>query len=220
MTAATGQEVRLEDYRPTDFEIETVDLRFRLDPERTVVTSRITARRRSMTDRQAPLCLDGDELTFVSLKIDGEEVAPDRFSASPERMEIHDLPASEFFTLDIVTEIAPAANSKLMGLYRSSDIYCTQCEAEGFRRMTYFLDRPDVLAVYTTRIEAPVEDAPRLLSNGNLVDSGDLTDGYHFAVWHDPHPKPSYLFALVAGDLAVVRDRFTTQSGRPVALEI
>ena len=216
----TATQVRLEDYRPTDFEIETVDLTFRLDPERTVVTSRLSARRRSVANRGAPLCLDGDELTFVSLKIDGADAVAERFSASPQQLEIRDLPDSEFFTLDIVTEIAPASNSKLMGLYRSSGVYCTQCEAEGFRRMTYFLDRPDVLAVYSTRIEAPVEDAPLLLSNGNLVEKGELDDGHHFAVWHDPHPKPSYLFALVAGDLAVVRDRFTTHSGRPVALEI
>ncbi len=220
MTAATGQEIRLEDYRPTDFEIETVDLHFRLDPERTVVTSRIAARRRSVTNRDVPLCLDGDELTFVSLKIDGVDAEPDRFSASPQRLEVRGLPESTFFTLEIVTEIAPASNSKLMGLYRSSGVYCTQCEAEGFRRMTYFLDRPDVLAIYTTRIEAPVKNAPLLLSNGNLTEKGELADGHHFAVWHDPHPKPSYLFALVAGDLAVVRDTFTTHSGRPVALEI
>ncbi|KAJ0337556.1 hypothetical protein COL154_014298, partial [Colletotrichum chrysophilum] len=107
-----------------------------------------------------------------------------------------------------------------MGIYRSSRVYCTQCEAEGFRRITYFLDRPDILSVYTVRIEAKREEAPLLLSNGNPVESGDLPDGRHFAVWHDPFPKPSYLFALVAGDLGKVSDRFTTMSGRGVDLGI
>ncbi|WP_136659181.1 aminopeptidase N [Nitratireductor sp. XY-223] len=218
MMTRTGQEVRLEDYKPTDFEIETVDLTFRLDASRTVVTSRIALRRRSGGD--APLVLDGDELTFVDLKIDGRTADSGRFDASPSRLEIRDLPATEFFTLEIVTEVAPAENTKLMGLYRSNGVYCTQCEAEGFRRITYFLDRPDVLATYTTRIEAPKKDAPLLLSNGNPKESGALGEGWHYAVWQDPHPKPSYLFALVAGDLAVVRDDFTTASGKPVKLEI
>ncbi|WP_419913240.1 aminopeptidase N [Hoeflea sp.] len=215
----TGHEVRLEDYKPTAFEIETVDLTFRLDPARTIVTSRLSMRRRN-GEPASPLVLDGDELTFVELKIDGHAAGSDRFEASPSRLEVRDLPQTEFFTLEIVTEVAPADNTKLMGLYRSSGVYCTQCEAEGFRRITYFLDRPDVLAIYTTRIEAPKEDAPLLLSNGNPTDSGDLGEGWHYAVWHDPHPKPSYLFALVAGDLAVVRDDFVTASGRPVKLEI
>ncbi|MEM6461253.1 MAG: aminopeptidase N [Pseudomonadota bacterium] len=220
MKTEIGQQTRLADYKPTDFEIETVDLTFRLDPESTIVTSRISVRRRSGAAATAPLVLDGDELTFKALKIDGAAAQPERYTASPSGLEIHDLPGSEFFTLEIVTEIAPAKNSKLMGLFRSGNVYCSQCEAEGFRRITYFLDRPDVLATYTTRIEAQSSEAPLLLSNGNLVDKGDLGDGWHFAVWHDPHPKPSYLFAVVAGDLAGVRDSFTTRSGEPVALEI
>ncbi|MDA4848118.1 aminopeptidase N [Hoeflea poritis] len=214
-----GQEVRLEDYKPTDFEIETVDLTFRLTPSRTIVTNRIALRRRS-GGGNAPLILDGDDLTFVDLKIDDRTADSSRFSVSPSGLEIRDLPETEFFTLEIVTEIAPADNTKLMGLYRSNGIYCTQCEAEGFRRITYFLDRPDVLAIYTTRIEAPIKEAPLLLSNGNLKERGPLSEGWHYAIWHDPHPKPSYLFALVAGDLAVVRDDFTTASGKPVKLEI
>ena len=220
MRTETGQDVRLEDYKPTAFEIETVDLTFRLDPERTIVTSRLSARRRSSSAPDAPLVLDGDELAFVSLAIDGVPAEDSRFTVSSSELEVRGLPASEFFTLEIVTEIAPASNSKLMGLYRSSGVYCTQCEAEGFRRITYFLDRPDVLSIYSTRIEAPAAEAPLLLSNGNLVEHGDLDDGWHYADWKDPHPKPSYLFALVAGDLAAVRDSFTTKSGRPVALEI
>ena len=122
--------------------------------------------------------------------------------------------------LDIETELDPTANTKLMGLYRSGKAYTTQCEAEGFRRITYFPDRPDVMAVFTTRIEADKAEAPVLLANGNLVETGDLPGGRHFAVWHDPFPKPSYLFALVGGVLGVVEDTFTTMSGRKVALKI
>ncbi|MCY6381494.1 aminopeptidase N [Hoeflea prorocentri] len=220
MKTDTGQDVRLEDYRPTDFEIETVDLTFRLDPAQTRVTSRIALRRRSGTKADVPLVLDGDELNLVALKINDVAADNECFAATPSSLEIRDLPETEVFTLEIVTEIAPAENTKLMGLYRSNGVYCTQCEAEGFRRITYFLDRPDVLAVFTTCIEAPTNDAPLLLSNGNPGETGELGDGWHFAVWHDPHPKPSYLFALVAGDLAVVRDWFVTRSGKPVVLEI
>ena len=122
--------------------------------------------------------------------------------------------------LSIETLLNPSANTKLMGLYRSSGVYCTQCEAEGFRRITYFLDRPDVMAVYTTRIEADEAEAPVLLGNGNPVERGKLPDGRHFAVWHDPHPKPCYLFALVGGRLGQIADTFTTRSGRKVELGI
>ena len=124
------------------------------------------------------------------------------------------------FTLEIKTRVNPTANTQLSGLYRSGSAYCTQCEAEGFRRITYFLDRPDVLSVYTTRIEADKVEAPILLSNGNPAETGDLPGGRHYAVWHDPFPKPSYLFALVGGDLGVARDTFKTMSGRDIALAI
>src|SRR3990172_10020781 len=128
--------------------------------------------------------------------IDGEAVAADRTRASPDQLLIRNVP-NRPFSVEIVTEIDPTANTKLMGLYRSAGAYCTQCEAEGFRRITYFLDRPDVLSVFTTRIEADRRAAPVLLGNGNLTESGDLagTDR-HYAVWHDPFPKPSYLFAM------------------------
>jgi aminopeptidase N len=208
--------VRLEDYRPPDFVVETVDLTFRLDPEVTRVTSTMRLRsREGLTE----LVLAGDELNLVSVELDGKPLTRGRYDAAPDRLTVRDVPLSPF-TLEIVTEIDPAANTKLMGLYRSSGTWCTQCEAEGFRRITYFLDRPDVLAVYTTRIEAPKATAPILLSNGNPVASGDLPGGRHYAVWHDPFPKPSYLFALVAGDLGVLSDSFTTASGRKVALNI
>jgi aminopeptidase N len=209
--------VRLADYRAPDFAIDTVDLDFRLDPHATRVTARLAIR---PTSPGAPLSFDGDELKLISVAIDGAALGPDRYVATPSALAIADVPQVPF-TLEIVTEIDPTANTKLMGLYRTSGTWCTQCEAEGFRRITYFHDRPDVLAVYTTRIEAPKDMAPVLLANGNLAESGDIpgTDR-HYAVWHDPFPKPSYLFALVAGDLGVLADRFTTMSGRAVALAI
>ncbi|WP_421724208.1 aminopeptidase N [Bauldia sp.] len=209
--------VRLADYKPSPFAIETAALDFNLHPEKTRVTTRL-----AMVPQETgvPLVLDGDELTLISVAIDGADLAADAFDATPEKLTIK-APPEKPFTLEIITEISPATNTKLMGLYQSSNTYCTQCEAEGFRRITYFLDRPDVLSVYTTRIEAPQDGFPVLLANGNLTDTGNIegTDR-HFAVWHDPFPKPSYLFALVAGDLGVVEDSFTTMSGREVALRL
>jgi aminopeptidase N len=209
--------VRLENYRAPDFAIDTVDLTFILDPHATRVTAKLALRPRGGAK---DLALVGDGVKLVSLALDGQALAADRYVATPDLLTIRDVPAAPF-SLTIVTEVDPTANTKLMGLYRSSGTYCTQCEAEGFRRITYFLDRPDVLAVYTTRIEAPKASAPVLLGNGNPKESGDVpgTDR-HFAVWHDPFPKPSYLFAMVAGDLGVLRDTFTTMSGRSVALAI
>ncbi|MBT9289098.1 aminopeptidase N [Prosthecodimorpha staleyi] len=212
--------VRLADYRPTHYAIRTVALDFRLDPEATEVTADLRLERRDGTAPGTPLVLDGDELELVAVEIDGARLKPDAYEAGPSQLTLLDPPAGAF-TLRIVTRIAPALNTKLMGLYRTSGNYCTQCEAEGFRRITYFLDRPDVLAVYRTRIEARKAEAPYLLANGNRIEGGDIpgTDR-HYAVWHDPHPKPSYLFALVGGDFDVLRDRFVTMSGRDVALEI
>ena len=155
----------------------------------------------------------------MSLKLDGEPLAADRYAAAPDGLTIPQ-PPNRPFTLEIETLVDPTANTQLSGLYRASGAYCTQCEAEGFRRITYFPDRPDVMAVYTTRIEADKAEAPVLLANGNLTEHGDLPNGRHFAVWHDPWPKPSYLFALVGGNLGVVEDSFTTMSGRKVALRI
>jgi aminopeptidase N len=209
--------VRLADYRPPDFAIDKVDLDFRLDPHKTRVVAKLTMRR---TAPGAALELVGDELKLVSLALDGSEPPSEMFEATPQKLTVHGVPDKPF-VLTIKTELDPDANTKLMGLYRSGGTWCTQCEAEGFRRITYFLDRPDVLAVYTTRIEAPKDLAPVLLGNGNPVSGGAIrgTDR-HFAVWHDPFPKPAYLFALVAGDLGVLRDSFTTASGRKVALAI
>ncbi|GGE94548.1 aminopeptidase N [Stappia taiwanensis] len=220
MRPDTPAPVRLEDYRPTDFAIDTVSLDIRLAPKATQVRARLAIRRRDTAAKGAPLVLDGDELDLVSLALDGRPLAADAYTAAPDRLEIRALPDGPF-VLEIETRLDPDANTKLMGLYRSSGTYCTQCEAEGFRRITYFLDRPDCLSVYTTRIEARESDAPVLLGNGNPVEAGRIegTDR-HYAVWHDPHPKPAYLFAMVAGDLARVSNRFTTADGRDVALNI
>nr|HMQ57127.1 aminopeptidase N [Rhizobiaceae bacterium] len=220
MRTETGQVFRLEDYRPPEYGIDTVDLVFRLDAKRTLVSARLGMRRIAETPQGAPLVLDGDELEFISLSIDGAKAEAGAYTATAASLTLHPPPAAERFMLDIETAINPSANTKLMGLYRSNGVYCTQCEAEGFRRITYYLDRPDVLARWTVRIEADKATSPLLLSNGNPAGSGDLGDGRHYAVWVDPHPKPAYLFALVAGDLGRLDDSFVTESGRDVALTI
>ena len=211
--------VRLKEYRPPDWLIDTVDLDVSLDATATIVRAKLTLKPNS-AGMPAPLILDGEELTLRSLKLDGKPLANDSFLATPERLTIAQ-PPNRPFELEIETIVNPAANSQLMGLYRAGTTYCTQCEAEGFRRITYFLDRPDVMAVYTTRIEADKTEAPVLLANGNLVAHGDVPGtNRHFAVWHDPFKKPCYLFALVGGNLSRVADSFTTMSGRQVALAI
>ena len=210
--------VRLSDYRPTDFHTETVDMCFLLDPARTVVRTRTEVVHADSSPPDAPLVLLGDGPELISVSVDGETWDGDRLRRVGDDLEIHGLP--ERASVEVVTAISPEANSALMGLYVSNGIFCTQCEAEGFRRITFFQDRPDVLARYRVRIEADKERCPVLLSNGNLLDSGDLADGRHFVQWEDPFPKPSYLFALVAGDLALLEDWFVTMSGREVVLRI
>jgi len=218
MRTDTGQLIRLKDYRPPDWLVETVSLDVSLHPTATKVRATIALKPNPQTTA-APLILDGDGLSLVSLKLDGAALPADSYVATSDGLTIAQPPARPF-TLEIETVVDPSANTQLSGLYRSSGTYCTQCEAEGFRRITYFPDRPDVMAVYTTRVEADKAEAASLLSNGNLVESGSLPGGRHFAVWHDPHPKPSYLFALVGGDLAYVEDKFITSSGRDVTLRI
>jgi aminopeptidase N len=211
--------VRLKDYRPPDWLIETVDLDVSLDPTATTVRAKLRLKPNG-AGPPAPLLLDGEELKLRSLAIDGQPLPEGSFLVTPERLTIAQ-PPNRPFELTIETIVDPTNNTQLMGLYRAGATYCTQCEAEGFRRITYFLDRPDVMAVYTTRIEADKNEAPVLLANGNLIAQGDVPGtGRHFAVWHDPFPKPSYLFALVGGELACVSDSFTTMSGRNVALRI
>jgi aminopeptidase N len=217
---APPQPMRLADYRPPAFLIDTVDLAFDLGAQVTHVKSRLAIRRNPEADeRTAALELDGEELELVSLALDGEPLGANRYRLSPEGgLILADVPDS--FTLDIETQINPQSNTALSGLYVSGGNFCTQCEAEGFRRITYFIDRPDVMARYTTTITAEKQRYPVLLANGNPVERGDADARRHWAKWVDPHPKPSYLFALVAGDLVAVEDRFTTRSGREVALAI
>src|SRR6187551_2773530 len=219
MRTDTAQPIRLQDYRPPEWLVDRVSLDVSLHPSSARVKATLWLKP-NLASAAAPLVLDGDGLSLVSLKLDGAAVPDSSFVATPDGLTIPQ-PPNRPFTLEVETIVDPSANTHLMGLYRSSGTYCTQCEAEGFRRITYFPDRPDVMAVYTTRIEAEKAEAPVLLANGNLVASGDLPGtGRHFAVWHDPFPKPSYLFALVGGKLACVENRFRTMSGRDVTLRI
>jgi aminopeptidase N len=212
--------IRLSDYRPADFLIDTVDLDILLHKTKARVTARLALRRNPKGRAGTPLALDGDDLLLRGVKLDGRALGAQEYEATPDRLTLHAVPGAPF-TLEIETQIDPSANTQLSGLYRSGSAYCTQCEAEGFRRITYFLDRPDVLSVYTTRIEAEKSEAPVLLSNGNPLDAGDVAGTTrHYAVWHDPFPKPSYLFALVGGDLGSIHRGFTTCSGREVKLAI
>jgi len=208
--------IHLKDYRAPDYHIAEISLDFALDPLATRVkaTSKVTRTGAA----GAPLMLDGEELKLISVAIDGRALGADAYVLGDTSLTLSNLP--DAFTLEIVTEISPEHNTTLNGLYTSKGMFCTQCEAEGFRRITYFLDRPDNLAVYTTRIEADKKAYPILLSNGNPIGHGDLPGGRHFAVWNDPFPKPCYLFALVAGDLGVLKDSFTRVSGKPVDLRI
>jgi aminopeptidase N len=212
--------VRLENYRAPDWLVETVELDFSLDATRTKVRSKLTLRPNPSAVAAAPLVLDGDALELVSVKLDGKDLPGEAYAATPDSLTIAQPPHTSF-VLEIETVTDPTNNTQLMGLFRSSGTYCTQCEPEGFRRITYFPDRPDVMAIYTTRIEADKDEAPVLLANGNLVDAGDIAgSNRHFAVWSDPFRKPSYLFAMVGGRLGSIADTFTTQSGREVALKI
>jgi aminopeptidase N len=213
---------RLEDYRPPEWLVDRVDLDFRLDPAATEVAARLAVRRNPQAGGQdkphPPLVLDGEDLELLEVRLDGQELGGNRYEQGEETLVIHDVP--ERFELATRVRLRPGENTRLEGLYVSNGIFCTQCEAEGFRRITFFPDRPDVMARYRVRIEAERGSSPVLLSNGNLIEQGALEGGRHFALWEDPFPKPSYLFALVAGDLARIEDRFTTRSNREVLLEI
>src|SRR4051794_288785 len=214
-TDAAPMEIRLVDYTPPPYRIETVNLAFDLDENATRVVARLNVRRAPGTAADAPLHLDGDALTLLSVTCDG---APIRHTVVPDGLLIPTLP--DICVLEITTQIAPAQNTELSGLYTSGGSYFTQCEAQGFRRITYFPDRPDVMSSYTVTIAAPKAVCPVMLSNGNPGLVQDLGDGRHKITWTDPHPKPCYLFALVAGDLVSVKEGFTTRSGRHVDLGI
>jgi aminopeptidase N len=220
MRTEQARPVRLEDYRPPDWLVETVELDVSLHATATKVRATLRMSPNPKAGAAAPIVLDGDGLMLTSLKLDGSEMPSDSYIATPDGLTIPQPPPGTCY-LQIETLVDPSANTQLMGLYRSNGTYCTQCEAEGFRRITYFPDRPDVMAVYTTRIEAEKNEAPVLLSNGNLTERGDVAETTrHFAVWHDPFPKPAYLFALVGGDLSCVEDKCVTMSGREVTLRI
>jgi aminopeptidase N len=207
--------VRLSDYRPPAYLIDDVALDIVLEASATRVKARLSIRRQG--DHAEPLKLNGERLKPISVAIDGRSVPPADYSVYDEWLAIPDVPAA--FTLETEVEIDPAGNASLEGLYMSGGRFCTQCEAEGFRKITWYADRPDVLSRFTVRLEASKEYR-HLLSNGNLIESGDLPGGRHFAVWNDPFPKPCYLFALVAGELDVLEDSFVTMSGRTVALRV
>ncbi|MGR5252091.1 aminopeptidase N [Vibrio astriarenae] len=202
-----------KDYQSPSHTTSDIDLYFELHDSATIVTaiSQVKQLRDSTT-----LELDGEQLGLQTLQVNGQDWS--EYELLDGGLKIHQLPSE--FELKIVTQIDPEANTALEGLYKSGGAFCTQCEAEGFRRITFYQDRPDVLARFTTTVEADKNTYPYLLSNGNRIDSGDLDNGRHWVKWQDPHPKPAYLFALVAGDFDVLTDQYVTRSGREVALEI
>ncbi|MEZ4743911.1 MAG: aminopeptidase N [Bdellovibrionota bacterium] len=210
--------VYLKDYQPTPFVITHVDLHFDLYEEKTDVRSKMQVKLRQKDFVGSPLVLTGENLKLISVKIDGKLVDSSQYSLTEENLILNEVP--EDFILEIHNEIKPHENTSLEGLYKSNGNYYSQCEAEGFRKITFFYDRPDVMATYTTTIEADKSQYPVLLSNGNRKASGDSSNGRHWCVWEDPFKKPSYLFALVAGDLQVNRDSFITCTGRSINLEI
>ena len=220
--AAQHTAIRLADYTPPVWQIESVNLTFALDPSATRVRSEIVFT--INPDRAASdgrdLVLDGELLTTIETSIDGQPIDPAALTVDNKGLRVAGAALPDRFTWRAVVEIAPESNKALEGVYISGGMYCTQCEAEGFRKITYFPDRPDVMTTYTVRVEADRDAAPILLSNGERGETGDLGGGRHYAVWHDPHPKPAYLFALVAGQLEKIEDSFTTASGQDVALEI
>jgi aminopeptidase N len=212
--------IYLKDYTPPRYLITETVLDVALYPTETRVRSRLTMNSNpSATGAPGALKLDGEMLKLVRVVLDGAELASSDYILGDKDLTIKAVPSNPF-TIEIETICDPESNKALSGLYRSQNVYCTQCEAEGFRRITYYLDRPDVLSKFRVRIEGSKTETPELLSNGNLIESGELDGGRHFAVWEDPFPKPSYLFALVAGKLALVRDSFTTQSKRKIDLRI
>jgi aminopeptidase N len=208
----------LSDYQPPTFLIEKVSLCFVLNNTNTKVKARLTVKRNKTVSAVNRLALVGEDIALCRVAVNDRTLLPDEYQCTPESLVL-DLLEDEAI-IDIETEINPLNNLRLEGLYVSDGVFCTQCEAEGFRRITYFLDRPDVMAIYTTRIESPKSLAPVLLSNGNLIEQGELSDDWHYAVWHDPYPKPCYLFALVAGDLVCAQRNFTTAEQRQVSLEV
>ena len=219
MSREKPQPVYRKDYRPPDFWIDEVDLHFELDEDHALVHAKLAVRvNDALAGDRPPLVLNGEEMELLRVAIDGEELASGAYHVEDEQLTISQVPAA--FELATTVRIRPQDNRALSGLYRSGGLFCTQCEAMGFRRITYFLDRPDVMALYRTTVDADRERYPVLLSNGNRVLEEELPGGRHRVRWEDPHRKPSYLFALVAGDLRCHEGSFVTCSGRDVRLEI
>jgi aminopeptidase N len=217
MSGKQARERFRRDYRQPDFLVEEVDLSFQLEPTATLVRASLRMRR-GEDAHGAFLRLNGEDLELLEVRLDGEVMAPEAYTHDEDGLDLGAVP--DAFTLETTVRIDPEGNTQLSGLYRSNGVYCTQCEAEGFRRITFYPDRPDVMAPFRVRIEADRAACPVLLGNGNRVETGELGDGRHYAVWEDPFPKPSYLFALVAGDLGGIQDTFTTMEGREVGLAI
>ena len=205
----------LKDYKVPTHNVESVRLKFDLFDDHTLVTN-VAKYAHNPESKEHHLSLNGHQLELVSVKLNGAAFA--EYSVTEDGLRIDKTPAH--FELEVVTKIHPEKNTSLEGLYKSSGLYCTQMESEGFRKVTFFQDRPDVMTVYTVTITADKKKLPVLLSNGNLIDQKDLADGRHSATWNDPFKKPCYLFALVAGDLDVLKDEFTTRSGRKVDLRV
>jgi aminopeptidase N len=212
------QPVHLSDYQPPAYRVTHTELTFDLDPASTRVEARLTIERHPEAAPNAPLFLNGEQLTLESLLLDDEPLAESAYQHDDKGLTVANVPAA--FTLATRVRLAPEENTALEGLYQSSGMFCTQCEAEGFRRITFYPDRPDVMAVFRVTVIGDATREPVLLANGNPVERGELEGGRHFVTWEDPHPKPAYLFALVAGDLACVEDHFTTMNGREVTLQI
>ncbi len=215
------QTVYLKDYTVPEYLIDEVDLNFELDEECTQVTTKLTLRRNPQSLQQhESLTLMGENLTLISITLDDHELLPEYYQQAPESLTIFTVPQQQPFIVTIQNQINPKANTALEGLYLSGSMLCTQCEAEGFRKITYFLDRPDVMSRFRTTLSADKDKYPVLLSNGNKVEHGELSGNRHWVTWEDPFKKPSYLFALVAGQLECLEDRFTTMSGRDISLQI
>jgi aminopeptidase N len=213
----TPQTIYLKDYQAPHFAVESVKLHFALDPTKTVVTNQMRLKRLPNANTN-DLSLDGEALSLLSVTLNDKRLTDADYDVTEETLIVKSVP--DEFELTIETQINPSDNKTLSGLYISNGIFCTQCEAHGFRRITYFMDRPDVLSRYTTTISASKKDYPILLSNGNPTHQGENDDGTHWVTWEDPFKKPSYLFALVAGDLAHVEDTYQTMSGRDVACRL
>lgn len=206
------------DYLPPSHFITTVDLVIELAADITIVRSKLHLQENSKVNSSHVLRLNGEKHELQEVKLNGAVLPDTKYLLDIDTLTLKDLPAE--FDLEIYTHIKPQENTDLMGLYKSGDMFCTQCEPEGFRKITYFLDRPDILSSFTTTIIAPQKAFPVLLSNGNLIAKGVGDKGKHWVKWHDPFKKPCYLFAVVAGDLGYLEDYFITMSNRKITLRI